>query len=122
MIWGKGTVVDGYDPEVIRKDACGAWIKRSEYGNHESPFGWEIDHIFPVGKLRLYRVPPSLVDDVKNLRPLQWKNNISKGADYPSYKALVTSEDVKNVEKDVYFTVNRKVQDVLNQLFDSYIK
>ena len=63
----KGTPVQGNDPNVFRKDACGAWIKYSEYGNRSSKYGWEIDHISPGGP-----------DILSNLRPLHWKNNVAK--------------------------------------------
>lgn len=69
-VWDKGQVVSGYDSRIWRKDQCGAWIKRDQYGNRNSQYGWEIDHISPSangGKDVLY-----------NLRPLQWKNNSSK--------------------------------------------
>ncbi len=69
-VWEKGGVVQGYGPEKYRKDACGAWIQRDYYGNRGSVLGWEIDHIKPkdIGG----------TDDLSNLRPLQWKNNVTK--------------------------------------------
>jgi HNH endonuclease len=55
-----------------RKDACGAWIVRSQYGDvTERGFGWEIDHIDPVSN--------GGADDPWNLQPLQWQNNREKG-------------------------------------------
>lgn len=66
-VWGKGAVVQGWDPNVWRKDACEAAMHRSSYGNRDSEFGWEIDHINPNGN-----------DELSNLRPLQWENNLSK--------------------------------------------
>ena len=67
-VWCKGRVVQGYGSDVWRKDnECGAWIKREEYGNRNSKYGWEIDHINPSGS-----------DNVENLQPLQWENNVAK--------------------------------------------
>lgn len=66
-VWRKGNVVPGYDPNVTRKDKCGAWIRYSEYGNRKSQYGWEIDHINPNGS-----------DALSNLQPLQWENNVDK--------------------------------------------
>lgn len=67
QVWQKGQTVPGYDSNTWRKDDCNAWIRRSDYGDRNSIFGWEIDHISPGG-----------TDNLSNLRPLQWQNNISK--------------------------------------------
>ena len=66
-VWNKGKVVRGHNSKVWRKDQCGAWIKKSHYGNRQSQFGWEVDHISPGGS-----------DTISNLRPLQWENNVAK--------------------------------------------
>ncbi len=69
-VWEKGAIINNYDSSKYRKDQCGAWISRDKYGNRNSKYGWEIDHITPDsqdGSGSLY-----------NLRPLQWKNNIAK--------------------------------------------
>jgi hypothetical protein len=70
-VWIKGTIVQGYEPAEWRKDECGAWIAWSQYGNRDSDYGWEIDHIRPVDR--------GGSDDIDNLRPLQWENNASRG-------------------------------------------
>ena len=53
QVWEKATPVAGNDPAVWRQDQCKAWIGRRFYGNRNSEYGWEIDHIVPVSKERL---------------------------------------------------------------------
>lgn len=67
LIWEKGKKVRGHNANIWRKDQCGAWIKRSEYGNRSSQFGWEIDRISAGGVYAAW-----------NCRPLQWQNNVAK--------------------------------------------
>lgn len=71
-VWEKATIVPGCNPEIWRKDCCGAWLKRNQYGKRESPFGWEKDHVIPVSK--------GGYDKLYNLRPLNWQNNASRQA------------------------------------------
>ncbi len=69
-VWEKGKIVKPNDPNVYRQDECDAWIKRDRHGNRNSNVGWEIDHIKPEAD--------GGSDDIGNLRPLQWENNVSK--------------------------------------------
>lgn len=121
LIWQRGQEVSGYDKSRFRKDACGAWMIRSLYGDRTSPFGWEVDHIIPESRLRENNVNLELIDDLQNLRPLNWKNNDSKGADYPSYQAKITSEENKNIEGVFECTVNETVRQQVEQLYREYI-
>lgn len=120
-IWRHGQTVKGYDESKIRKDACGAWIIRDRYGDRTSPFGWEVDHIYPESKLRNKNVLPELIDNPTNLRPLNWKNNDSKGADYPSYQACITSKDDCNIEGVYQYTVNDVTRNRVEQLYQEYL-
>ncbi len=64
-VWEKGRVVPGTDPSRRRKDCCGAWIDRDQYGvMMENGTGWEIGS-----------VPDESGGDAENLQPLQWENN-----------------------------------------------
>ena len=70
-IWDKATKIQGYDPKYWRYDVCGAPMCWSDYGNTDSKYGWEIDHIWPESK--------GGSDNIDNLRALQWENNRAKG-------------------------------------------
>lgn len=86
-VWEKGIVVPNNDSKVWRQDQCKAWIGREHYGNRQSQYGWEIDHIKPESE--------GGGDELSNLRPLQWENNVSKQAG--RLVCVVTSSDTKNV-------------------------
>lgn len=79
-VWNKARAVPGYDAAQVRKDACGAWIKRSEYGQ-TTQYGWEIDHIKPVAS--------GGTDTLDNLQPLHWRNNRHKADEYPNWTCAV---------------------------------
>jgi len=66
-VWEKGKTTSENDARIWRKDVYGTWMKRTEYGNRDSKYGWEKDHINPNGS-----------EDLSNLQPLQWENNVAK--------------------------------------------
>ncbi len=71
-VWRKGIVMRGADAAAMRKDTCGAWISREQYGLAvEYGKGWVVDHIRPVSR--------GGTDSLANLQPLQWENNRAKG-------------------------------------------
>jgi len=70
QVWLKAIVVAGYDSNLWRKDQYGAWIGRGYYGDRNSQYGWEIDHIRPKSH--------GGGDELSNLRPLQWENNVAR--------------------------------------------
>ena len=107
--WGKATKVDGFNPDNIRKDSCGAWIIRGQYSSRDSIYGWEIDHVYPK----------SLGGDEHpdNLRAMQWENNVAKGNDFPSYQVSVQAEGIKNVHKEDNYTINSNLLAKLRTLY-----
>ena len=66
----KWYIVPWTNPNVFRKDDCGAWIKYDKYGDRNSEHWREIDHIMPISHWGS--------DSLWNLRPLQRENNLSK--------------------------------------------
>jgi len=79
-VWRKGQAIAGYDPNRYRKDTCGAWMARHEYGQ-TSQFGWEVDHVVPVSQ--------GGSDQLANLQPLYWENNRHKADNYPNWSCKV---------------------------------
>lgn len=69
-VWNKGEIIPDYPSNTWRRDVCGKVIKWSEHGNRNSQYGWEIDHINPVSN--------GGGDELSNLQPLHWKNNMDK--------------------------------------------
>lgn len=110
LAWRAAQEVEGYNPGRYRKDACGAWIAWDKYGNLDNIFGWQIDHIFPKSR----------GGDEKpiNLRALHYKNNLSKGDDYPSYYGEVTSDGNTNKIERQVFTVNHEKQAQLKKIYN----
>ena len=45
-VWEKADAAN-LNPQILRKDQCGAWINRIRHGDRNSIYGWEIDHINP---------------------------------------------------------------------------
>ena len=117
-VWNRASVVDGYDKNRFRKDACGAWIIRNKYGDKDSLYGWEIDHIVPKALLEENGFSQEAIDNPMNLRALQHDNNNSKSDDYPSYTAVVTSDGTENVSVMKFLEVNEKKQASLNKLYN----
>ena len=117
MIWERGRIVEGVDPAMFRKDACDAWIAWDKYGVQDNLYGWEIDHICPKSLLEQRGFKEEEIDDLRNLRPMQHENNASKGDDYPSYTAVVTSDGKKNIRKENNLTVNAVTRRIIDKLY-----
>lgn len=113
-IWDKAETIPDKDPSIYRLDPCGDMIKWDEYANDHSPLGWEIDHTYPESTLKDLGVPQELIDDLRNLRPMQASNNVTKQNHYPvyPYKKEVLGQIVA---RD--YEVNKHVQNDLKDLY-----
>ena len=107
-IWESARKIAGYDPTMFRKDACGAWIRWDKYGEN-TLYGWEVDHVFPKSM--------GGDDNLRNLRPMQWQNNLSKSDDYPSYVSAITAEGETNILKTHPCKVNTTLREVLRKIY-----
>lgn len=82
LVWAAGDQVEGNDPELWRKDTCGAWMHRQEYGRRKSEFGWEI-------------CDPGAGSD--SLRPMQWQNYLDQVAALT--RSHITADGLRNRRK-----------------------
>lgn len=71
VVWQNAQTIPGMNPRFWRQDACGAYMYWTDYGDTNSIWGWEIDHIMPVAY--------DGTDEWGNLQALHWKNNRFKG-------------------------------------------
>lgn len=78
-VWEKGEIIFDVSPAVFRRDYLGSWIKKDEYGNIHSDYGWVIDHIDPDSS--------NVSDPIGNLQPIQWKNKIQKDCENKTQKS-----------------------------------
>lgn len=117
-VWEKGEVISGKDPRRFRKDSCGDIMEWDKYGDDQSPYGWEIDHIYPQATLEKLGVSDELINDLRNLRPMQASNNATKSDDYPVYKY---NQEVNGQTVARDYRVNPSVQSDLRDLFRDYL-
>ena len=69
--------------------------------------------------IKLIQITDDMIDNIINLRPLNWRNNASKSNSYPFYSASLVADDAAatNVETNIGKVVNEGVQ---AQLKDYY--
>lgn len=116
-VWNKARIEENINPNLFRKDACGAWISWIQYGVKDNLYGWEIDHICPQKLLESLGYTDEEIWHIDNLRALQCQNNRSKSDDYPSYMAEVTALGNMNIEREAYLTVNEIAQKKIKKLY-----
>lgn len=122
-VWGKAPIAETVKTDGMRLDPCKALMRLEEYGNRDSEYGWEIDHVVPEQLLEDNRVPQDLIDNIDNLRPMHWNNNLKKSDKFPRYSANTTMVGGVNYD-DVYrdYCVNRDLVNVVRNLFADYLE
>lgn len=86
-VWRSAQIIPGNDPDVWRKDECGAWIHRLAYRNRRTEFGWEIaDRGFTLRACGLAA-----------LRPMQWQNHLDFLV--ASRTGVVTADGLRNARR-----------------------
>ncbi len=116
-VWAKAIVPSGYENTQLRKDVCGAWMQWDKYGDNTNTFGWHIDHICPKSRLEAKGIQEDKIDEDINLQPMNYRNNESKGDDYPEYHSVVTAKGLNNVEERHTHMVDFSKQEKLRKFY-----
>lgn len=82
-VWEKARIIQGRDPTQWRMDQCGAWIRRDNYRQGGSEYGWKIENVSPGG--------PDLLD---NLQAFHMNNTYDVANGKPSCRVMADREDV----------------------------
>lgn len=82
-VWEKGRVIPGRNPEEWRQDQCGAWLRRDQYDNGQSEFGWKALKTNSGGK-----------HATDELQPFHWKNVFDIATGRPNCKVMADRTDV----------------------------
>lgn len=98
QVWERTPEVEGFNPNIWKKDMAGAWIRRDLYGT-QSRYGWEVDHIRP-------RILGG-TDQLENLQALHWQNNRCKSNSYPIFTTGVTSDGNCNKEQQIRWRITK---------------
>lgn len=123
IVWSKAPLADPTKSDGFRFDPCKALMRWDDYGNRDSAYGWEIDHVVPEKFLEDNKVPRDLIDHIDNLRPMHWNNNIKKSDDFPKYNAnqtMVGGVNYNNAYRE--YCINHDLINVVRKLFADYIK
>lgn len=115
-IWENARPIKDYDPAQVRQDACGAAMVFS-YRDRQNNYAWEVDHIIPTAILEANNVPLEMRNNIKNLRALNWHNNVSKADDFPDYESSYILDNDTNIYKKRYLSVNTVLQKELLEFY-----
>ena len=65
-IWRKAEIIIGVNPKYIRRDIYGNWIRKNDYNNFHSSFGW----IAQTVKMQDFEE----AEFYEKITPVHWKN------------------------------------------------
>ncbi len=68
QVWQKAGLIPGMDPEKVRRDEQGSIIRKSEFNNESSIYGWCLHHLRPFWE--------GGNNDLGNVTPLSCTNKI----------------------------------------------
>lgn len=89
QVWNKGDSKSSLNFNVFRKDKFGAWIKKDQYNNSDSVYGWKI---VDVGNLKNNAKKSS------NLVPIHYKNEVQKNNDHQQCNVIsLGTTNVRNM-------------------------
>lgn len=83
QVWEKGRAVNDRDSNEWRKDECGAWIHRSNYGSSTHEFGWTIKNVVAGGE-----------DTVQNYRPFHRENEFNRNTGEAHCKVIADRQGI----------------------------
>lgn len=82
-VWDKSRVIQGRDPNLWRKDQCGAWMHRDQYNHPASEYGWKIENVSGGG--------PDLLE---NLQAFHLNNTFDIGNRKPNCRVTADRDDI----------------------------
>jgi len=86
-VWQRGRAMPEADASAWRQDACGAWMRRDQFGHEQSEFGWKIENVSSGGP-----------DTLENLRPFHWRNSFDVGNSTTHCKVIADRSGVMSGE------------------------
>jgi len=67
QVWERARALGEFPAELWRRDECGAWIRRDQFGREGAEFGWKIENVSLGGP-----------DALENLRPFHHANGYDR--------------------------------------------
>jgi len=86
-VWQHSLAVEGNDSENWRQDEFGAWMRREDYGDRSSEFGWYLSPAWASD-------PPM---GTAEIRARHWENYLDPAAAYTRYR--ITAEGLRNIRR-----------------------